>query len=415
MNSTFRAFLVYGFTLGMILALVGVTYLNYRYVESHQSGEHFIPRWLGAKAWIQNGESPFQEQVGKDAQQMIYGRPARLSIGEDRYLFLYPLTSMVFLAPFTLFDFKWSLAFWMTLLELCLVSVTLISVRLTRWNISSLKLVILILFSLFWFYSIQTVVKGQYAALNAVWIVLGLLFVMQKQDVLAGVFFALSTTKPTMVILIIPFVCLWAFSTHRNELLWSTILSTMVFLLASLALMPMWPLEWIRQLAEFPEYTIKLSSPIILITDSMPGIQNALNIFLYSLFGIYLLVEWILAWGKEDRWFLWTSMLTILVTNWVGYRTGTANYVLFIPIFIFIFQALDQRWHNQGSILVFLFAIIILTGLWMMDIWIPGTNSESAVMALPVAILCLFGLWWIRWWYVRPPRMMLNSLSSTTF
>jgi len=411
MNSPLRAFLVYGMALGMILALVGISYANFRYVENNPTGTHFLPRWLGAKTWIESGKSPYQEQIGLDAQERIYGRPARISAGEDRYLFLYPLTSMLFLAPFALLDFNWALALWMTLLELSLVGVAVVSIRLTRWDIGPIKIFGLVVFCLFWFHSVQTIINGQMAALNALWVVLGLFFIMRKQDVLAGVFFALSTTRPTMVFLIIPFVLWWSFSVHRMELFWSVVLSSGVFLLASLALMPAWPLEWVRQLVEFPQYTASLGSPITIITRSMPGIQNPLNFFFFTLVGVYLLVEWVLVWGKDDRWFLWTAMLTILVSNLAGYRTGTTNYVLFIPVMIIIFQALEQRWRPSGGILVFFLLALLFAGLWLLNFSLSDSIREAAGMALPVPFLCLLGLWWIRWWYVRPPRVLLDEIT----
>ena len=38
-------------------------------------------------------------------------------------------------------------------------------------------------------------------------------------------------------------------------------------------------------------------------------------------------------------------------------------------------------------------------------------NEEQAVMYLPLPILCLLGLWWVRWWAIKPPTVWLDEFN----
>jgi hypothetical protein len=176
--------------------------------------------------------------------------------------------------------------------------------------------------------------------------------------------------------------------------------------------MPSWPLQWLRQLMDYPSYTMQTGSPLSMIADSMPGISRQLSLFLHVLFYSYMVVEWVIAWGKDEHWFRWTALMTIVITNMVAYRTATTNFMMMLPALFLIFSVWEARWRIGGQIGVWLTLIVLGFGLWPLFISTVQGNQEQAIMYLPFPFLCLLGMWWARWWSVRPPHVLMQDFSD---
>ncbi len=398
----------------LLTAVIGLTVFNYRFSAQNPGGNDFLVYWAGFRLWLKEDISPYDEEVSLEIQQMIFGRPADATQGEDEHRVVYPLYAALFVAPLSLLDFVVARALWMTILEICLITLALVSIRLVGWRVSSGMMVALILFTVLWYHGLRTLILGQFAGLNALLIALALLFVIQKQDVPAGALLALATIKPNMVILLIPFLFLWAFSKRRYSLITGTLGTLAILMLGSLALLPDWPLQWIRVLVQYPQYTeyIGIDSPLSYLGALMPGIRQTLNGVLHIGLGLYLLTEWVGAWGKDERHMLWVAALTMVVTNLVSFRTATTNYMMLLPALFLIFRVWEYRWKRWGRFLVYINLFTLLLGLWALFFFTVQGNLEAPIMYLPLPFFCLIGLWWVRWWAMRPDRLMFDDLAA---
>jgi hypothetical protein len=396
----------------VIAALVGLTWANYQFSLNNPGGNDFLARWMGARYWVMEGISPYDEQVSLASQEVIYGHPADINQGEDKNHFVYPLYSMIFFAPFGPLEYNLARALWMTLVEVSLFLLAIVSLRLVEWQVPAYKAVVLIIFTLLWYHGVRTVILGQFAGLNALLVALALLLIMRKQDFAGGMLLALSTAKPQMVFLLVPFVFLWALSTRRRDIIGGMLVGIVVLIGASLALLPSWPLEWLRQLLDYPSYTSQTASPLSMIANTMPGISRQLGLFLHVFFMAYLILEWILAWGKDERWFRWTALLTIVITNLVAYRTATTNFIMMLPALFLVFSLWEARWRSGGRIAVWVSLVVLGFGLWPLFLSTVQGNQEQTVMYLPYPIFCLIGLLWVRWWAIHPPRVLLQDFAQ---
>lgn len=396
----------------VIASLVGLTWANYQFSLNNPGGNDFLARWMGARYWVMEGISPYDEQVSLASQEVIYGHPADISQGEDKNHFVYPLYSMIFFAPFGPLEYNLARALWMTLVEVSLFLLAIVSLRLVEWQVPAYKVVVLIIFTLLWYHGVRTVILGQFAGLNALLVALALLLIMRKQDFAGGMLLALSTAKPQMVFLLVPFVFLWALSTRRRDIIGGMLVGIVVLIGASLALLPSWPLEWLRQLLDYPSYTPQTASPLSMIANTMPGISRQLGLFLHVFFMAYLILEWILAWGKDERWFRWTALLTIVITNLVAYRTATTNFIMMLPALFLVFSLWEARWRSGGRIAVWVSLVVLGFGLWPLFLSTVQGNQEQTVMYLPYPIFCLIGLLWVRWWAIHPPRVLLQDFAQ---
>ena len=117
--------------------IIGLTLVNFQFSSQNPGGNDFLARWNGAHEWLINGNNPYSNQVSEVAQRMIYGRLADASKGEDIAHFVYPIYSMIFFAPFALMDYTLARAVWMTVLELALIALTVVSIRIDRMEIEA--------------------------------------------------------------------------------------------------------------------------------------------------------------------------------------------------------------------------------------------------------------------------------------
>jgi hypothetical protein len=399
------------FTILLAATIGGMVWINYRFSVDNPGGNDFLARWMGAHMWLMEGLSPYDFRVSEASQVFIYGRPALPENGEDVAHFVYPMYSMVFFAPFGLLEYVTARTIWMTLLEVCAIGLVIVGLRAADWKPNVWLTALLFLFSLVWYHGTRTIIIGQFAGINAFLIILALYWIKEGQDVPAGVVLALTTAKPQMVFLLVPFVLLWAFSHRRLGILGGFFIALGSLLAVSFALIPDWYIQMARQVLDYPNYT-NIGSPLSIIAAGVPGIRDLLNGVLHIVLSLYLIIEWVLAWRKDTRWFLWTAFMTLVVTNLVAPRTATTNYVMLLPVLLLIFRIWAQRWKRGGVWAAGGTLLLLFAGLWALFLATVQGNTESALMYLPLPFICLFTLWWMRWWALRPPKLMFEGFSA---
>jgi hypothetical protein len=389
-----------------------LTYFNYRFSVQNPGGNDFLARWNAAHEWLKNGRNPYSDEVSLSTQILIYGHPAVVANGEDLNQFAYPLYSLIFIAPFALMEYNLARACFMTLLELSMGVICLVSLKLAQWKVKRITLIGLMLFAIGWYCSVRTIILGQFSGINALIILLAILAIQQKQDVVAGILMVLTTSKPQMAYLLVPFVFFWAFSTQRWKLILSFLISFVVIFGVSLVLLPDWPREWLRQMLSYPEYTSRIGSTLSVIAGYTPGIEKQVNYFLHGAFYLYLLSEWIRCKGKDIPAFVWTAFMTLVVTNLVAFRTATPHYVALLgPIFM-ISKVLEDRWGSAGIWINRFIFILMFFGLWALFVATVQNTNEAAIMYLPIPFLTLLFLWWTRWWAIRPLKAFFEEESG---
>jgi hypothetical protein len=231
-------------------------------------------------------------------------------------------------------------------------------IRVTHWKIANWLFIILILFSILWYHSVRPVINGNPSVLVALFISIAFLAIWQEMDPLAGFLLALTTIKPQMVILLIPFVILWAISRKRWTLIWSFL--------------------------------------------------GSMAILVFS--GTLLVLDWIMQ--NLRQWFLWTACLTLVITNLIGIRTATANYVALFPALILILSILDNRWGRNGRIIILVSLPLLFFGLWWLFIstlTISDQPIQHPILFFPLPVLLLIGLYWIRWQAIKSPSALLEE------
>jgi hypothetical protein len=395
-----------------IAAIAGLTWMNYNYAEKFPAGNDFVTRWNGAKNWVVEGNSPYDPKVVDSTQRLIYGRLANPAKGESRALFDYPLYSMLFFGPFGAIDPISARALWMTLSEIALVAVGLISLKLSGWKVPAWGLILVCAFSLLWYCGARGVILGEFAPINALIILTAIYLVQRKRDMDAGLLFALSMTQPYLNLLVVVFALIWGVSSGRGKLAIGIVGGWLFLIVLSLVFMPGWPAQWFWQLLNLADYSGKTGSVISIIASALPGITKPLNWVLYSVTGVYLVLEWVVAWGRDDRWFTWTALVTLVITFFVAPQSSIPDYVVLIPVYFFLFRSWKERWGNGGQQIAWASVLFTLVGFWVLSLIKAHNGEESVIYALIVPFASLLALWWGRWWGLQRARLYFDEYSA---
>ncbi|MBE0698738.1 MAG: DUF2029 domain-containing protein, partial [Anaerolineaceae bacterium] len=286
---------------GLIL-LALLTWGNYRFARENPGGNDFLVHWMGTRSLLTEGLNPYSDEVAAKIQNMAYGRLAKE--GEHELRVAYPLYSVVVFLPFALIgDFTAARAVWMTVLEAGLILLTILSLRLARWNVPPALLVLFLLFSVFWYHGLRPLINGNAVILVALGLAGAFLALQAGADELAGVLLAFTTIKPQVVILPIIFILLWALINHRLRVV-AWMVGTVFLLSVSAALfIPGWILDNLREVIRYPSY-------------NPPGsLQEAFKI-------------WWPAWGTRVGWVLTGISVLVLLVEWWNNRHAEEKALL---------------------------------------------------------------------------------------
>jgi hypothetical protein len=253
---------------------------------------------------------------------------------------------------------------------------------------------LLLIFSFVWVYGTHTLLVGQFAGLNAVLIALALWAIQAERDIWAGIILALTTTKPQMVILLIPFILLWAITAKRVRLIMAFGIASAILLVGSLLVLPTWPQEMWIQLSAYPDYAVSIS-PVEMIETFFPRLAGWGTALAIGGISLTLAWSWWQAQGQTGNSFVWAALLSIVVTNLIIPRTTTSNFMMMLPAFFLGLMALEQSQPRWGVwLLTFVLGVLFIGG-WILFFaaFVNGTLPKHLVF-FPLPIICFIGLLW---------------------
>jgi hypothetical protein len=392
--------------------LAGLTWVNHRFAEENPGGNDFLVHWVGTRALLIEGLSPYSDEIALRIQTLAYGRAARP--GEHELRVAYPLYAEIFFAPFALIgDYPWARALWMTALEAALVGLALLSLRLTDWRPGVWFLPFFVLFALLWYHGLRPLINGNAVILVALLIAAVLASLQAGRDELAGILLAFATIKPQVALLPIVFVFWWVLTARRGRVIFWTFATLVLLTVVSMFFLPDWPLQNLREVLRYPTYNPP-GTPGAALAFWLPASGQKLGWGLTAILILLLLAEWLATRRKEFRHLLWTASLTLMASQWIGIQTDPGNFVtLFLPLTL-IWAVWMERWGRRGWAGVAASMLILFVGLWALFLKTVdssgGQPQQHPIMFFPLPLFVLIGLYWVRWWAIRPARLLIEKL-----
>jgi len=388
----------------------GLFWVNYQFAKNNPGGNDFLPHYVGARALIFEGASPYSDKVALEIQNFVFGRPA--IEGENETRVVYPLYSALLFAPFALIgDYILARVAWMIFLEISLIVTAFMGLKLFEWKPKLSILGFYYLFSILWYHAFRSLINGNAVILVSLMLTGTLYAIKTKKDKAAGFLLAFSTIKPNLVILVITFILIWCLYQKRIQVIIWFFGSMLVLTLGGMLVIPNWILQNIWEILNYPAYN-PAGSIAEVIGNWIPGMQSIIKWMIGICLGALLVYEWWIARKQEFHWFLWTACITLLISQWIGIQTDPGNFIILFTPFVMVIAFLDKRWNKFGSVAVVAILFVVLIGLWVLFITTLNYDkqpAQSPLLFLPFPGIVLIGLYWIKWWVTGSKQMLWSD------
>ncbi len=387
------------FILGVLLVIGvigGFTWANYRYAKENPGGHEFLTNWIAFRQIMNHGENPYSDSMALEIQKQVEAMaPSHIPIS---YRFTTPLYAIVFYFPFALIpDFIFARAMWMTLLEILLIAVALISLRVVNARMSLFETTALVLFLIFWFHGVSALLSGNHSVLVTFFMITAVWAIQNREEELAGVLLAFSTIKPQMVFFVLLFILIWSLRNGKQKTgVWMA--ATLFFLIvATLLLRSDWVFQNFRSAINAVRDNF-VYNPAIALSKLIPGIGMRMGWILSATAVVFMVIEWFRFRSEHPRAFLWVICFTLATTFLSGIPNGYGNELILFLIVPLILLLVIERWGNAGKWIGWFLIIVLFFSGWLIYLFTRASWMQDAFLFLPVPVLGLFLLYWVREW-----------------
>jgi hypothetical protein len=400
--------LVGGFVILVLYILVESNYYLTNFLPD--GGEFYLLRTSG-RSFLFDHIEPYSANVPERVQEQVYGRPAIK--GEDLYILDIPFHLLILYFPLAVFsDVTMTHAFWMTLLELALLGSIYLGFRLLDRRIPYFFIALISLGSFASFYAYDSLIEGSPTLLLGFAYVGILLSLHAGLDEVAGALIAFSAFQWEIGGLFLLFVALWVFWEKRWRVFAGAGMLAFILLAFSFLLYPGWFMPFLR--ASWNSFRVGFGYSIHdILSQLWPPFGSLLGWTLTAILIVTLGYEWRAVRSANFNRFIWAACLTLAVAPLLGYPVEMDQLIpLTMPIMLVIVFS-RERWLKLGNGIAF-FVLLFFFGLpWLLFIrGVPqglGLQADQ-VLFLFWPIFAVIGLYWVRWWVIRPPRTWLDNL-----
>ena len=421
--SEIRLLSLIGLVVAIILSvLIGV---NIGLSRSVQGGGEFYSPWNGARIFLFDHINPYSLAVAHESQRLAYGHAA--SSGQNPYYLTVPFFLLPIYFPFALISDSFLALFpaklvvdpsvarglWMILSEGALLAIAFLILRLIEWKPRRFFLIVLFLLSIFSFYSISALLDGSPAILLCL-LYFGILYALQNQeDELAGALLVLTFFRWEIGLLFLALVFWRVYYEKRFRVFYGFGMLVIVLLAVSFLMSPSWVISFLQSSLADLRADYGFTSGSILLR-----LWPTFNTHFFWIIPVGLIIllgfEWYASHERDFHHFIWTCCLTLAVTPLIGFRTELSNLVVLFPSLALIFATVVERWRHGYWLNGLLYLIILLLpwGFFIRSV-IFQSQFYQDLLSLFFPVFIIIGLYWIRWWFIRPPRTWLDSVRSS--
>ena len=367
-----------------ILFVVEV-FVVHQFLTSQVAGANdFYSRWHGARALLLEGRNPYGLDVTEEIQPVIGIDPEEVGRGG----FNYPLHVIFFFWPLVYLSYDWTQAIWWTVVLWLAIASTIVLLQWLDAKPKPRQLLTFLLVALTFYPITRSIFLGQFTIHVLFFLSLALLLLKNRRDFWAGIILSAASIKPQMLILVIPWLLIWAVTQKRWRFLLGLLGGGLAFLLSSMALMPRWPLAFLEDTHRYRQFSGGYTPLELLVSYLWPKAPDLIWQTLAALLIVIMLGVWWKNWKDESgdtfsRALLWTIIVQILVT----FQTGTTNQVLLlIPLLVSINSVRPPQWKIQ-PVMTAVTLTWILT--WVIFLMTFKENNENPIMFLPLPIMAL--------------------------
>lgn len=401
-----RVILLALIVLGILVAL------NIYLARLLPGGELFFQRWSGARAFLIEQIEPYSTTIAQRTQNVAYGRLAFSS--EYPYVLNDPFHIVLLYTPLALFsDFAVVRGLWMLFSEVALIGIVLYSLKLAEWEPPRWLIVCLVALGVFGYFSLYALGTGTPAIILTFLYLAILLALRSLSDELAGALLFLVAYQWEVGGLFFLFVVFFVFANRRWRVLTGFGMSLVILLAISFLSNPGWGLPYIRAVLSDGYRSGNLTFNHI-ASFWLPGTGFPLVRWISVAMGVILFLEWIGSIMPHFRRVMWTASLSLAMTPLLGFAIFPSNHVALLPALVLMLALVWERWTRQRvgfTIIILLLVLLVPFGLYVRTLTGYDRLTFDLLSILP-PIATVIGLYWMRWWAVRSPRVWFDQIGD---
>lgn len=387
-----------------IATSIGLIFIN---LSLPQGGGDFYVHWAAARGFIFEKTEPYSGEIPARVQKIVYDDS--LQAGDEPYILDTPFHILLIYFPFALLtDPELVRAIFTLILQLALCLLIYFSLRLTSWETPIWFSILFFIFGVFNFYSIQAILSANPVLILGLCYAGMLLAYHNEQDELLGALFAISLYYWEVGL---PFLLLMAYRCYkenRTRVLAGFFMLSFVLLAVSFLLYPNWILPYLRAGMNNlrADFGFSIFSALQTIFPYGKTLAWMIIIILVIAFGY----EWNHISAADNRKFYWMCCMSLAIAPLLGWRTEMEHLsILIIPLAL-IFSIVYDRW-KIGTPLTLLLLLIVFTLPWILYLF-SSFHFVQEMLFLFLPLFTLIGVYWIRWWAIRPPRIWADLTKS---
>jgi len=395
-----------------VLVLYGLAVGNYYLASQLPVGGDFTLLRTGGRAFLFDRLEPYSGGVPASVQEQVYGRPAEP--GEHAYILDIPFHLFMLFFPLALFpDPVMARAFWMALSEIALAGFIYFGLRLMGRRIPYVVIGLIAVAGFASYYAYHSFLEGSPLILLG-FVYAGILFsVYRGHDEPAGALMAFAAFQWETGGLFLIFVALWLFWEKRWRVFAGAGMFAFVVLVISFLWYPGWVMPFLRAAWNSFRVGFGFSSHTILDQFS-PEYGDIFGWALTAILIVTLGYEWLASRGATFSHFFWAACLTLAATPLLGQPVELDHlFPLTLPVMLVAIVS-RERWKKLGDVISFLLLWFFFGVPWLIylqDVPQGIGLSKDQILFLFWPVFTVLGLYWVRWWMVRPPRTWLDRFA----
>ncbi|MBE0672781.1 MAG: hypothetical protein IH588_19560 [Anaerolineales bacterium] len=368
-------------------------------------GGDFYTHWVASRGFVFEKIDPYSGEVPARVQELVYKDSAKA--GDEPYILDTPFHILLLYFPFSLFsDPQLARALYTLLLELALFALALLSLRLTDWEVPRYFWILFLIFSIFNFYAFQAILESSPVLLLGLAYAGILLALRAEQDELAGALMAVSLYYWEVGGPFLLLVAWRAYRERRTRVFAGLGMITFALSAVSFLVYPNWIIPYLRAGMNNLRADFGFSTHEI-FTHLFPS-QSGFYVWIFiGILVIALGYEWNAALQADNRRFYWAASLTLAITPLLGFRSEMEHLAVLVIPFALIFSVVYDRWRHIANVLTFFLLLIVFVIPWVAFFFAMSRYGRIVqdIIFLFLPLAAIIGLYWIRWWAIRPPRV----------
>jgi len=397
-----------------LFLLIGLLALNLFLARILPGGEQLFVRWSGARAFLEGSFEPYGATIAERTQNVAYGRDA--SSTEYPYYLNDPFHIVLLYLPLAWIpDFAVARSVWMLLSEVLLMLLVFTFIRSLEWEPPGWLYFLLMLSSVFGYYSLIAIRSGAPAIAITFLVFLIAYSLHAFSDELAGASLFLIAYQWEVGALFFFFILVFVFANRRWRVFYGFGMALAILLAITFLSYPGWALPYVRGVLSDWYRSGNLTFGSI-ISAIFPDMRFPMGLWSTVLLGVIVFIEWLGTINSPYRHIVWTVCLSLAVMPLMGMAVFPSNYVVLVPSLILILMLIWERWKRHRV----WFSLLVVLSAWLVPLWLnyrvlsgaPAIYSHLLIILPPIATI--IGLYWMRWWAFRSPRTWFDKFGDRT-